>query len=187
MAGKWKHLLNFKCTCCGNCCREPIVLVTDQDIRRIMAQTGQQALDIVDFFKPSEIEWSKRNPGWIRFKKGRRIMGLRRDENGCQYLGEDELCTIYEHRPITCRRYPFNVEFNGNGDVSLLTISDSVECPYELDGENDPSEIKALCDWEEQEENPYNEMVEKWNNRKRAGGKKKFLKFMGFEEVLNPA
>ena len=181
MAKKWKHLLGFRCTCCGNCCREPIVLVTDQDIKRIMKHTDQEAKDIVNFYKPSEIEWSKSKPGWIKFKKGRRIMGLRRNEDGCQYLGSDEMCTIYEHRPITCRRYPYNVEFNGKGQVDFLSISDSVECPYELDGENDPEEIKALCDWEEEEENPYNDLVDKWNESEKSKGKKQFLKYLGFD------
>ncbi|MDA0745278.1 MAG: YkgJ family cysteine cluster protein [bacterium] len=180
MSENWKELLNFKCTCCGNCCREPIVLVTGEDIRRIVKHTNQDPADVVDFYKPSEIAWGKKQPGWINMKKGRRIMGLRRTENGCQYLGEDERCTIYEHRPITCRRYPFNVELDEEGDIQLLSISDSVECPYELDGENSLKQIRALCDWEEKEETPYNECVEAWNKKKKPGGRKKFLKFLGF-------
>ena len=180
MAREWKHLLNFRCTCCGNCCREPIVLVTDTDIRRIIQHTGQTPADVVRFYKPKEIDWSKRNSGWIKFKSGRRIMGLRRNKNGCQYLGEDDLCTIYEHRPVTCRRYPFDVELDEEGDVEFLSISNSVECPYELDGNNTPGQIKALCKWEEEEETPYNENIKVWNRKQKLGGKKKFLKHLGF-------
>ncbi len=180
MAESWKELLHFRCTCCGNCCREPIVLVTDEDIRRVQAHTGQPAYEIVDFYKPSEIAWEKDQPGWVRLKSGRRIMGLKRTEEGCQYLGEDDLCSIYEHRPVTCRRYPFDLEIADNGNIELLSISQSVECPYELDGENNLSEIKAMADWEEKEENPYFEKLEQWHERKKTGGKKKFLKFLGF-------
>lgn len=180
MAEDWKALLNFRCTCCGNCCREPIVLVTDEDIRRVQAHTKQPAHEIVDFYKPSEIAWEKNQPGWIRLKSGRRIMGLKRTEAGCQYLGDDELCTIYEHRPVTCRRYPFDLELGTDGDIELLSISQSVECPYELDGANSLTEIKALADWEEKEEDPYFEKLEGWNEKKKKGGKKKFLKFLGF-------
>ena len=36
MADDWEHLLNFRCTCCGQCCREPIVLLTDEDVKRVM-------------------------------------------------------------------------------------------------------------------------------------------------------
>ncbi|MDE2723439.1 MAG: hypothetical protein OXI59_08695, partial [Gemmatimonadota bacterium] len=87
MAQEWKHLLKFRCTRCGNCCRDPIVLVTDEDVRRIIEGTDQAACDVVDFYKPSEIEWGEDQPGWIRLRSGQRVMGLRRTENGCQYLG----------------------------------------------------------------------------------------------------
>lgn len=180
MADSWKELLNFRCTCCGNCCREPIVLITDQDIRRIQAHTDQPASDIAAFYKPSEIAWEKHQPGWIFLKSGRRIMGLKRTEEGCQYLGDDDMCTIYEHRPVTCRRYPFDLELDETGNIELLSISQSVDCPYELDGENSLKEIKALADWEEEEENPYFEKLESWNKKKKPGGKKKFLKYLGF-------
>ncbi len=180
MAKAWKHLLNFRCTGCANCCREPIVLVTDEDIRRIISHTSQKASQIVRFYQPDEIDWSSRNPGWITFKSGQRIMGLRRNRHGCQYLGKDDLCTIYEHRPITCRRYPFDVEFDSEGNIELLGISNTVECLYELDGYNSPGQIKALCKWEEEDEIPYFQKVKSWNRRKKTGGKRKFLKHLGF-------
>jgi Fe-S-cluster containining protein len=156
------------------------VLVTDTDIRRIVKQTGQEVTDVVRFYKPKEIEWGTDKPGWINFKSGKRILGLRRTKRGCQYLGEDDLCTIYDHRPITCRRYPFNVELDEGGDVEFLSISDSVDCPYELDGHNTPGQIKALCNWEDKEETPYNEKVNAWNRTRKIGGKTKFLKHLGF-------
>ena len=180
MAKEWKHLLDFRCTGCANCCKEPIVLVTDQDVKRIMKHTGQTAEEIVDFYKPSEIEWGKREPGWIKLSSGRRIMGLRRKKIGCQYLGEDDLCTIYEHRPVTCRRYPFDIEFDEKGKIEFLSISDSVECLYELDGHNTTKELKALCTWEEKEEEPYYEKLKEWNRKRKRKGKKKFLTYIGF-------
>ena len=176
---EWKDLLSFRCTLCGNCCREPIVLITDEDIRRIMHRTNQEVGEIAAFYKPSEIEWSKSQPGWIKFESGKKIMGLRRTENGCQYLGEDDRCTIYEGRPVTCRRYPFDVEMDENEDIELLSISDSVECPYELDGYNALGEIRALCVWEEEEENPYFKKIESWNKKKGKGSKEDFFGHIG--------
>ena len=175
MGQEWQKNLNFRCTCCGNCCREPIVLITDEDIRRIQKQTGQKASEIAGFYSPSEIEWGLDNPGWIKLESGWNIMGLVRGEDGCQYLGEDDLCVIYEHRPVTCRRYPFDIEFDTKDDLSLLGINDSVECPYELDGQNLKENIMAVVEWEDAEEQPYFKLVNAWNKGKKPGSPGKFL------------
>lgn len=179
MGDNWKHLLNFRCTCCGDCCREPIVLLTDEDVRRVMKYTGQAAPEVASFYKPDEIDWGLENDGWVQFSSGPHIMGLIRSEDGCQYLQEDDRCGIYEHRPVTCRRYPFDVEFDENEELSLLSISDSVECPYELDGQNSPEQIVALCEWETEEEEPYFELVRSWNAKSKRGGPKRFFAHLG--------
>ena len=179
MGKQWEKYLNFRCTCCGNCCREPIVLITDEDIKRIQKFTGQSADEIAAFYPPSEIEWGLDNPGWIKLDSGWNIMGLIRKRDGCQYLGEDDLCQIYEHRPVTCRRYPFDVEFDSNEELSLLGINDSVECPYELDGHYEKRDIKALVDWEDAEEQPYFKLVNAWNKNKKAGPAEQFLTHLG--------
>ena len=178
MSKEWEKFLNFRCTCCGNCCREPIVLITDADIRRVQELTKQPAHEIADFYPTSEIEWGLENPGWIKLESGWHIMGLVRKKDGCQYLGEDDLCGIYEHRPVTCRRYPFDVEFDENEELSLLGINDSVECPYELDGQNSRQSIKALVDWEDEEEQPYFKLVDRWNKRKKRGDGASFLEYL---------
>ena len=176
MGKDWEHLLNFRCTCCGQCCREPIVLLTDEDVRRIMRHTGQPPEKIATFYPPDEIEWDLSNRGWIKLEEGDRIMGLiRSEETGCQYLQEDDRCGIYEHRPVTCRRYPFDVEYDSNDELTLLSISDSVECPYELDGRNTPAQIKALVDWEDEEEQPYFALVDKWNAKSTPDGPSGFF------------
>ncbi len=175
MGQEWEKFLNFRCTCCGNCCREPIVLITDEDIRRIQKHTGQPADKIADFYPPSDIEWSLDNPGWIKLDSEWHIMGLVREEDGCQYLQDDDRCGIYEHRPVTCRRYPFDVEIGEDNELTLLGINDSVECPYELDGQYSKGDIEALVAWEDAEEQPYFKLVEAWNKKKKPGGSSKFL------------
>jgi Fe-S-cluster containining protein len=150
-------------------------LITDEDIRRIQKLTGQPANEIADFYTPTDIEWGLENSGWIELDSGWHIMALIRKEDGCQYLGEDDLCEIYENRPVTCHRYPFDVEFDSDGELSLLGINGSVECPYELDGHYEKQKIKALVEWEDQEEQPYFKLVEAWNKKKKPGGPEKFL------------
>ena len=81
---------------------------------------------------------------------------------------------------MTCRRYPFDLELEEDGDIKLLSISQSVDCPYELDGYNPTGEIRAIAKWEEWEEEPYYAKIEKWNAPKKVGSKKAFLIFLGF-------
>ena len=179
MGKEWKHLLGFRCTCCGNCCREPIVLVTDQDVRRVMDHTGQKASEVLKFYRTDDVEWSTDKPEWIKLKSGLRIMGLRRRKGQCQYLGKDDRCTIYEHRPVTCRRYPFDVELDEDGEIESMSISDSVECPYELDGDTSLDKLNAVCRWEGEEEEPYFVKVKEWNRQRKPGGRKAFMKHLG--------
>jgi len=179
MSAHWQKLLQFRCTCCGNCCREPIVLVTDEDVRRVVSHTQEKPEDIVRFYRPNEVAWGTRNPGWIRFRGGRRILGLRRNRRGCRYLDPDDLCTIYAYRPVTCRRYPFDVELDAQGGLEGMSISRSVDCPYELDGQTLEAEIASICAWEDAEESPYHQKVKSWNRRRSIGTQRSFLDYVG--------
>ena len=59
-----------------------------------------------------------------------------------------------------------------------MSISDAVECPYELDGHNPSRQLEAVCDWEQREEKPYFEKVEAWNRKKGKGTREDFLKHL---------
>ena len=94
--------------------------MTDEDVRRIIEGTNQAACDVVDFYKPSEIEWGRRSARLDTFEVwSARYGDCAGPESGCQYLGEDDLCTIYDYRPVTCRRYPFDLEFDEAGDYRV--------------------------------------------------------------------
>ncbi|HLC90832.1 MAG TPA: YkgJ family cysteine cluster protein [Candidatus Nanoarchaeia archaeon] len=90
---------NFKCTKCGQCCR-PIVKVTERDIARI-EETGWKR---EHFLAPDPR------------KEGSSVKDTLRQKNFvCMFLqkqldtnGETIFtCSIYDHRPDTCRKYPF--------------------------------------------------------------------------------
>jgi len=80
----------FKCTKCGECCR-PIVQVDEKDIQRI-EQTGRKREDFV-----VHDEQLQKNT-------------LKQHQKVCIFLkweGEEFVCSLYEHRPEVCRKYPF--------------------------------------------------------------------------------
>src|SRR5688572_32257782 len=73
----WEKYLGFRCTGCGNCCRDTVVCVTDSDVRRIVDGTGRAAREFVRFYRHDEIAMSENDPLWVKFKDHKAVMALR--------------------------------------------------------------------------------------------------------------
>lgn len=99
------------CLACANCCRNYSPRFKQPDIKRI----------------------AKR----LKIKEGELVSRyLRLDEDNdyvvksspCPFLGDDNMCSIYEDRPSDCARYPYTDE-----DVMLkrvqLTLKNTTVCP----------------------------------------------------------
>ncbi len=176
----WRKWLNFSCTACGNCCKNTIVLITDGDVRRIMEGTGLPAKAFVRFF--SNVEMPQRDSLWIRLGKRRVAMGLKWESKPtrCMFLGADNMCGVYEHRPVTCRSHPFEIKTNDNWGITRLGISAVVDCPHEWDGEHTLRELKATERWNCDQVEAFEVKVKAWN-RKRSGKRTadEFLRFVG--------
>jgi Fe-S-cluster containining protein len=172
-----REYLNFSCTGCGNCCRDTIVLITDADVRRIMEGTGKPAREIVRFF--SNVEMPQRDSLWIRFGGARRAaMALRWENRHCAFLGDDNRCQIYEHRPVTCRSHPFELKLSDTGALIKLGISGVAKCPHEWEGSHSIRSLKATEKWNTDQVEAFEAKVKAWNRRrsgKRTGDE--FLRF----------
>ncbi len=173
----WHRLLNFRCTGCAKCCSLTVVPVTDRDVARIMEATGKTANQIVRFFWPHDVKESRHAPGWIRLRQGKRFMGLRKVNGHCQFL-ENNLCTIYSHRPTTCRLYPFNLFPDEKGDVESLEINNAVKCEYALDGEESLESIRILYDADEVNDEAFFAKIKDWNAQHPKGTAQEFLIFL---------
>jgi uncharacterized protein len=100
------------CTQCANCCRSLDVYVTEDDTQRL-ANGIHVSLDSIMTYVDRES--AEKVEEWGKFKA-----------KPCGFL-KDKLCSVYEHRPETCRTYPvFTPDFR-------WTIDDTVEgasiCP----------------------------------------------------------
>lgn len=87
---------NFKCHCCGACCRIPngIVRVSNAEIARIASFLGITQ----DVFISHETE----------FAPDRKSLVLKsRPDGACAWLSEDNLCRINPVKPDKCRTFPF--------------------------------------------------------------------------------
>jgi Fe-S-cluster containining protein len=179
----WRRYLKFRCTGCGNCCRNTLVCITDGDVRRIMESTGKSAQDFVRFYTHDEVAVARDEQLWINFDNGRAVMGLRAVHDRCIFLDDRaNRCTIYQHRPLTCRDHPFRITFSDTGGIDKISLSRIVKCPHAWDGDNSRRELKRMASWNDREEAKYVRKVKRWN---RMSGvlktRPEFLRFLGFE------
>jgi Fe-S-cluster containining protein len=111
----------FRCKRCGWCCCPDPEFITDimgiqrpsnaisvfpGDVRNIVEATGLEWLDVVEPDIYSGIRgvniWAI---GWILTRKA---------DGSCTFFDvESKSCTIYEHRPLICRCYPFFLDSDG--------------------------------------------------------------------------
>lgn len=99
------------CTKCANCCKILGPLFTESDISRI-AKHFRMRLPVFE------------------------DMYLRVDEDNdkvfksmpCPFLGEDDLCSIYDIRPKACREFP-HTDRKKIYQINHLTIQNTLICP----------------------------------------------------------
>jgi Fe-S-cluster containining protein len=185
---KAKKLLRFRCTGCGNCCKDPLLPLTDGDVRRISEFTGDKAEVFVKWVDRHGIDMDDEPEGFVMLRQGKRVPVLRHTRGRCHYLGEDDRCTIYKGRPLGCRVFPFDPTFGKkDGKLRHLKLIQATDCKYELDGKNDVDELRSLHERYEEATSSFHERIAEWNReqkaRKRGGGAAKtarqFLEFLG--------
>jgi Fe-S-cluster containining protein len=180
---KGRRYLGFRCTDCGNCCTQTIVPVNATDVARLVEGTGLAVHKIVAFHAKDDFSSGADDLAYAVLDEGPRVMCLRRREteegDPCRFYGEGA-CTVYEHRPVTCRLWPFDVTVDASGRLAQLAVNDAVPCPYELDG--DVAEQSIVSTWEqsERQDDRWHRQVAAWNRTRGGGTKRQFLAYLGF-------
>ena len=87
---------DFKCHCCGSCCRikDGIVRVSDAEISRIAAYLGMSEADFIE--QETELAPDRKS-----------LMLKSHPDGACVYLTPDNLCRINPVKPDKCRTFPF--------------------------------------------------------------------------------
>ena len=111
---KYPQNVRFLCDKCALCCSNTekkvrTILLLDVEAKRISKETKKAITEFAQKTENSE-------PYVYKMKKT--------DEGKCIFL-KDNLCTIYEIRPLICRFYPF--ELKTVGDNYIFTFTN--ECP----------------------------------------------------------
>lgn len=88
-----KALPGFSCKRCTKCCRDKVVVLTDEDISRLKPHVKGEF-----FERTTKLEKEVTGADYKILMKG----GI------CIFL-KGNSCRVYEYRPDTCRRHPFLV------------------------------------------------------------------------------
>lgn len=101
----------INCLDCAACCKNYSPRFKTPDIKRISKHLGMKEGAFIDTYLHVDHE-------------GDYVL----QSHPCPFLGADNYCSIYEHRPSDCARFPYTDE-----DVILkrqqLTIKNSTFCP----------------------------------------------------------
>jgi Fe-S-cluster containining protein len=166
--------LAFRCTSCGNCCRNLRVAVTAADVSRLSAATGQPPIALVEWLAPEAVDMTGEPSSFVELSQGRRLMVLAQRAGACVLLAGDDRCRAYDARPLDCRAFPFDFEdastAKGRRRLRLLPHAD---CDHAQDGDQDALALAALDERRWQALLDYQARVRSWNRlakqRRRLG------------------
>lgn len=174
-----KRFREIKCGRCCTCCTEPVVPVTDSDVARICKLLNVNPKKIVRFFAMDEMEFDPESEVWIKFKSGKKAMGLRKRNNRCMFLSDSVSCKIYNQRPMTCRTFPYMIDFDQNGDPERVRRNKIVDCKSSRKGLSHLDEAVSNIRIEINEDESYYKKIEVWNRTESDGDTNSFLKHLG--------
>ncbi|MHC8298033.1 YkgJ family cysteine cluster protein [Pseudomonas sp. ZS1P83] len=124
----------FSCVGCGKCCNDHHVPLTLSEAR-MWAADGGQVIVLVEGFLGNGLglpvqqrEHAERRSVMVRSDASKAYIAITfaaYNVGPCRNLDEDNLCRIYERRPLVCRIYPMEI----NPHIPLNTAVK--ECPPE--------------------------------------------------------
>ena len=112
----------YICTKCGLCCRgfgpsKGVILFLD-DIPRISRTLEiSEEQFISDYCEEEEV---------VTDLKILTVFTLRHNYGDCIFLTKNNLCSIYEARPVQCQRAPFGFFWNGTLDYEYDCVKDVI-------------------------------------------------------------
>ena len=184
---KVTQLLKSQCGQCGSCCREPFIELTHVDIQRLVRHTGISVDELVKLYASSDVDADEEHD-WVNLSYGKRSIGLSKKRNGdCMFLSDDSRCNAYEARPMSCRLFPVNVEFDEDDKILKMELSNIitdkfVNCKRSSGKGRTYKDFISTATDAVKEYEAYCKKVDKWNDSSKKGKKKEYLDFLGFRK-----
>ncbi len=99
------------CLDCANCCKTTSPIFRDVDIARLSKHLKMKPGVFIDTYMRLD------NDGDYILK-----------QSPCFFLGEDNKCSVYDHRPLACREYP-HTNRKKMYQILNLTMKNTQVCP----------------------------------------------------------
>ena len=174
-----KKFREIHCGRCGICCTEPVVPVTVSDVARLCKLLNVEPQKFVRFYTMDEMAFDAESEVWIKFKSGKKAMGLKKRAARCMFLSSTTACKVYAQRPMTCRTFPYMIEFDEQGNPERVRRNDIVDCKSSRKGLSHLDPVVSNVRIELNEDEAYYEKIREWNSQEIAGNEPDFFKFMG--------
>ena len=84
------------CTRCANCCKRCTIVFNEEDINRIATALDMSVGALIEKYLEPKTAYGHVEEGFYVAR-----------QKPCPFLGEDNLCQIYDIRPDVCRGYPY--------------------------------------------------------------------------------
>ena len=110
-------------------------------------------------------------------------MALRKAKKRCIFLDDENRCTVYESRPMTCRTFPLQIHLDEDEKIEKIELNRIIKKKYPIGKKGKPwKEAEKQARKEDREDETYFDKVDRWNEGEYSGGKSEFLKFLGLSK-----
>ncbi|MBI5227372.1 YkgJ family cysteine cluster protein [Candidatus Micrarchaeota archaeon] len=161
-------ILPNPCSLCpANCCKSYTITVTAFDVARVCKATGKKPEEFVVFHQARLLSYDPDTTLDMTDDNWPCILGFKSHQ--CIFLGKDNLCTIHESAPLSCRRYPYTLNSKLNTRFCPLPS----QLLFRLKGPDIPANEQSPL---VQELQAYKQVVKDWN--KKPGKKEDCIRFL---------
>ncbi len=181
-------MINWRCTLCGECCKQYVPLIIPEDVVRIVESLHRPISSFITFYRSDDFAApldESYQTQLFRTKHGMLVMGLNRvelpsGEAGCIFV-KDNVCSIHAFKPLVCRQYPFRPQDSDNPKGPFRLIDDPCFGKHATDEvvAQDPVRRNYLEFHEKQDD--FLARVKSWNDDPESADKEieDFLTFVG--------
>lgn len=154
------------CFGCAKCCKRWTIFTTFKECEIIKNRTGLNYAAFCEFAEIPEKEFKKyaKYGHFYQLAFDRKVLQLRRMNERCIFLKNENECLIYPFRPYICKLFPF--WFDKNKEPVFCIGRDICPIPDEELLEHKQRNYKVLKQWIKE----YAKFIEDYKNKIDRGG-----------------